>query len=312
MKAFKIIAVVVLVLIIGLVGIIFFTVSQFDNLVKQGIQRGGTYALGVQTTVDSVNVGLFEGTFAMSGLRIANPEGYTAKDRFLSVGEGDVSLDTGSIRQEVIRLPTLNLTDVQLNLLKEKGKSNYDVIMDNLGRFESKDDKTPPGQEGGGQKYVIDRVVVRNVDVYAAMLPVGGDLTAAQVNIDEIVLTDVGEPSGVKSAEVINIVIKGLLSAVLNKAGSLPGDIVGELESGLKDLQSLGELGVGVAAEGANIIGSVGGEAGKAVQDAAEEGGKAIEDVGKGIEDVGKGIGDLLGGNKDKEDDDNGNGNGGN
>lgn len=296
MKAIKIIAVLVLVVIVGIVGLTIFAASQFDNLVKAGIERGGTYVLGVETTVDTVDVGITDGTLAMRGLRIANPEGYTQRDRFMSLGEGDAQLDTGSVGQDVIVIPTLNMTDLQLNLLKEEGKASYEVIMDNLKRFES-GEKQPPEGAGEGPKFIINRVVVRNVDVYAALLPVGGDLTAAQVELDEIILTDVGKPSGVKSGEVVNIIMKALLSAVGNKAGQLPGDIGNELIAGLGDLRSLGEMGIGVAADGAEIIGSVGEEAGKAIQDASEAGQKAVDEAKKSVDDAVKG---LFGGDEEE------------
>ncbi|MEQ9616895.1 MAG: hypothetical protein RLN60_02550 [Phycisphaerales bacterium] len=85
MKALKIVAVLLVVFIIAIVGIVVLVVSQVDTLAKHGIERGGTYAMGVETTVDSVDIGIFSGTFEMNGFRVANPEGY-ARPSFLDLG----------------------------------------------------------------------------------------------------------------------------------------------------------------------------------------------------------------------------------
>ncbi|MEQ9616894.1 MAG: hypothetical protein RLN60_02545 [Phycisphaerales bacterium] len=131
--------------------------------------------------------------------------------------------------------------------------------------------------------------------MYAALAPIGGDLTAVDVDLDEVILTDVGKPSGVKTGELLNIIVKALLSAVANSGLDLPGDIASELTSQLAQLESLSDLGVGVVAEGEAIVG----EAAKALEGAAKQGEKALEDA---VEDLGKGIGNLLGGDKDDDD----------
>jgi len=296
----KIVKVVLLlaVLLVGLVvGLGFFIFSQVDNLAKAGIEKGGSYAMGVETTVDSVDVSLLSGEFAMTGLTVANPVGYS-RPNFLGLGHGDVKVDPGSVNQDIIRVPTLNLSDVELNLLKQDGKSNYQVILDNLKRFES-GGNTEPDPDAEGQGYIIERIEIKNIDVYAALAPIGGDLTAVPIKLDEIILTDVGNPSGVKMGELMNIIVKALLSAVINKAGDLPGDIVGELTNGLAGLESLGDLGIGVVADGAAVIGELGDEAAAALEGATEVGEKAVEEAGKAVDDITKGIGNLFGGDDD-------------
>jgi len=282
MKILKVILVLVGLFIAGIVGLGFFMFSQADNVVKGVIERAGTYALGVETTVDSVHLGFTDGTFGMSGFNIANPEGFDRAD-FLTLGETGVDLDMKSLSGDVITVPSISMVDLDLNLLKNGSGSNYGVILENLKKFESSDQSTPSGDEGGA-KFVINEIRITDVDIHAQLTAIGGDLTAVDVDLDEIILTNVGSPSGVNSGELINIVIKAVLSAVTNKAGDiLPADMLGDLESGLAQLESLGELGVGVATEGVAIIGDITDEAGKAIEDAAQEGQKVIDDAGKEI-----------------------------
>jgi hypothetical protein len=62
-----ILAVLVLLLVVAWLSL--------DYIAKAGIEAGGTYAMGVKTTVDSVNLGLISGQAKVNGLTIGNPEG---------------------------------------------------------------------------------------------------------------------------------------------------------------------------------------------------------------------------------------------
>lgn len=267
-------------------------VVLIDGIAKRGVERGGTYALDVPTTLDSASVGLLSGSFSMAGLEVKNPEGFSAP-HFLKLDDGSVNVSLGSLAKDVVELPTLTLSGIDMYLVKEGGKANYQVIMDNLKRFEGEEKKDPDG--GEGKKFVIRRVEIRDVDVHATVLPIGGAGNTMTVKIPEIVLTDVG--SGGKSvsvAQIMDIVIKAVFATALSLDGALPGDIAEGLKGGLEQLGSLGEMGVGVAAQ-------VGGQAVEVIGGVAGEAGKAIEGVGKGIEDAAKGITDLFGGGKKDE-----------
>ncbi len=296
MKIVKILLDLAVLAIAAIVGIGFLFVSQADKIAKEAIEQGGTYAMGVETTVDSVDIGWTTGSFAMSGFKIANPAGYDAKDRFFGLGSTGVTVDSKSFQSDLITVPTLNMNDVQINLLKKDGKANYDVILDNLKRFESGEKAEPAPSEGEGPGFIINEIRITNIDVYAAFFPIGGDLTAVPIQLDEVVLTDVGQPSGVKMEELMNIIVKALLSAVANKAGDLPGGMGEELLNGLANLESLGDLGIGVISGGTEIIEGVGAEATKALEDATKAGEDAIDDAKKAAEDLTKGLGNLLGG----------------
>lgn len=276
-----------LVLISAMLVIVF-----VDGLAKRGVERGGTYALAVPTTLDSASVGLMSGSFSMAGLEVKNPEGFTAP-HFLKLNDGSVNVSLGSLTKDVVELPTLTLSGIDMYLVKEGGKANYQVIMDNLKRFEGEASKEPAGEEG--KKFVIRRVEIKDVNVHATLLPIGGAANTVDVKIPEIILTDIG--SGGKSvsmAEVMNIVIKAVFATALQAGGALPGEIADGLKGGLAQLGSLGDLGVGVAAQ-------VGGQAVEVIGGVAGEAGKALEGVGKGVEDATKGITNLLGGGGKKD-----------
>jgi hypothetical protein len=268
-RGLRILAWIAGVLLLGVVLAFVF----IDAIAKAGIEKGATYALGVETSLGSADVGVFSGTFEMSGLLIDNPAGFEDSPHFLKLDNGKVDVSLGSLQQDVVQVPLFAIDGVDVQLISSGGKSNYGVILDNLSRFESKEEapkeEAPP--EEGGKKFVIREIVIRNVHVHADLLPIGGKLTRVHVPIDEIRLQDVGTGSdqGVSIADLSGILVKAILKAAVEKGGDLPKEIAGELNKGLKALKGLGEDAV----EGV-------GKAGKAV----------IDEAGKAI----KGIGDLF------------------
>ena len=83
MKLIIKLACVAVALVLGLViaGFIY-----IDTVAKAAIETGATFALGVDTTVEEVAIGIFSGTSEIAGLKVANPENYTtaySRDRTL-------------------------------------------------------------------------------------------------------------------------------------------------------------------------------------------------------------------------------------
>lgn len=290
-----IVLLIVLIVAVGVIGYV-----MVDKLAKTGIEQGGTYAMGVETRLDGVRVGL--GSLSMSGLSVANPEGFKA-DHFLKLGDGSVEVTLGSLMSDKVEVPSLKLSDIELVLEKDKGKANYDVILENLAKL-SGGDEGPAADEGEGKKFVVNEIVIKNVKVKAEVI--GG--VSVPVEIPEIVLTDVGTDSdkGVLLKDLTGIVVAAILKSVAElPANLLPGDIGEGLKGGLAAVGDLGEFGV-------KVIGDVTTEAGKVVGEAAEKVGEAAKGVGdaaknvgdeagKAVDKLGEGLGGLLGGTKKEE-----------
>ncbi len=290
---------VIVVLIVLLVAVIAISI---DTLAKRGVERGATYALQVPTTLDSADVKILSGGFAMSGLEVKNPEGFSAP-HFLQMNDASVNVSLATLAEDVVELPALTITGIDMYLVKEGGKANYQVIMDNLKRFESGESK-PADPANEGKKFVIRKIEIKDVMVHASVLPIGGESKTVDVEVPEIVMTNVGSAGqSVSMAEVYNIVIKAVFATALNLGNVLPGDIAEGLQGGLSQLGSLGDMGVGVAAEvGGQVVG-IAGNAAKALGDlpggVGEGAGKAVEDAAKGVEE---GIKGLFGGGDKKKD----------
>lgn len=241
-----------------------------DGLARGAVQVAATDALGVETTLQKMDLSLFGGTCEIAGLHVANPDGFTTP-HFLTLSHGAVAVNVRSVLGDKVEIPTLVLDGVDVNLEKGKEGANYDVILANM----KKGEEAP---EEGGKKFVIREVVVKNVRAHAKLLNLGIVKPTIPVEIDEIRLQNVGEggEAGVGLGLVIEGVLKGVLRGIARAGkGVLPDDMVDGLGKGLGAL-------AGVGKEGVEIVG---------------KGGKAV------VEGVTGAIGGILGGKKKEEED---------
>ncbi|MHC4080595.1 MAG: hypothetical protein ACYSU2_04670 [Planctomycetota bacterium] len=275
----KLAVVLIAVLVIALGAVILY----LDAIAKTAVERGASYALGVQTTLASADVAVLMGHFKMTGLIVANPQGFQSDD-FLQLGEGYVDVSLGSLRQETVQLPTLTLTTINMTLEKKDGNSNYKVILENLKRLESGEGQD---KKMAGKKFNIQEVVISDINVEIDLFGAGGDLNRARVPIDEIRLTNVGT-AGADMSEVTNVIIKAIMAAVMANAADLPAELVNDLGGQLKGLESLADMGIQQSFDFGDQMGKA---AGKAVDD-------ATKGLGKEADKAVKGLGDLLGGDK--------------
>jgi len=287
-----------LVLLVLVVVVVFVSI---DKIAKGGIEKGTNYALAVPTTLDSADVGVFDGTFKMQGLKIDNPEGYESSPYFFNLGSGSVEVSLGSLRSDVVTLPAFKLSDIDVHIDRKGTTSNVQQILDNLKRFESGDKPEPETEKGPGKKFIVNETAITNVQVHAHLLPLGGDLSTTKLVIPEIILKDVGSAGDpVSLAELTNIVTQAILASAAEFGGGIiPDEILGDLQANLGELNALAENGVEMLTT----------EVEKVVEDAQDQlQEKADELQDKAKDAINDGLNDLLGGNKNKKEDE---GNGG-
>jgi hypothetical protein len=226
------IGLVLLLLLLGL-GAFFFV----DSLAKQAIERGGRYALGVETRLDSASVGLVSGEFALAGLAVANPPGFAQPD-FFTLRSTQLDLPLSTLMEDRITIPLLELKGIGLDLERNASGTNYGVILDHLKRFESGE---APAEEGGsdggkGKTFVLQKLVIRDVRAAVNLLPAGGDLTKLSLSIPEIVIENAG--TDMTLAQICALVVKTVIQAAIQAGGGvLPEELLADLRGRLDNLE---------------------------------------------------------------------------
>jgi hypothetical protein len=303
---FALIGLVVLLLIGGLV-IVF---VSLNSLAKRGVESGGTYALGVPTTVKGIDIGVFAGTLGIDALKVGNASGFPS-DHFLTLGDAKVSVKLSTLASDTVYVPELSLSNIDVALEKKDGKSNYQVILDNLQKLSGPPGtKQPQPKEGGTKKFIIHDLTIRNVNVHADLIGAPGGLgalgaaTKVNVPIPEIKLTDVGQTgsgvggTGVTLGELSGLVVQAVLSAAVAKGG-LPADFVGDLNGQLGKLTDLaGGAGKQVAAQAQAAVQQAQKQAEQIGQDLQKKAEAELKKQSEGVADKLKGI--IPGGDKKK------------
>lgn len=240
-------------------------VLGLDAAVRAAVEKGGSHALGVPTRLESASLSPFDGELTLEGLEIANPPGFEERP-FLALERAHTVVDLGSLREDVVRVETIELGNVRVLLQRRDGRSNYAVILDHIGG-EGGPSESDSGDEG--PRVHVDRLVIRDVHAEFDLLPIGGELTRASVTIPELVLEDLGNSEeGASVAEITARVVEALLMASLEAGGRvLSPELLVDLKDGLAGLGVKAiDVGEVVVDEVSDALKKVGGEAGKALE----------------------------------------------
>jgi hypothetical protein len=261
-----IVGLVLLFLLAGLGAVLF-----IDSLAKKAVERGGTHALGVETRLADASIGLRSGRFALSGLTVANPPGFE-RPEFLTLGATELELPLGTLLEDRITIPSLLLEGITLDLERNAQGTNYGVILDNLKRFEG-EAPAPDESPEEGKKFVLQRLVIRDVRAFVNLLPAGGELTKLELSIPEVVVEDLGNEMTL--GQICALVVKTLIQAAIQQGG-LPDQLLADLRGRLGELEETarvkveGEIGKLEEELGAEAK-KLGPEAEKAVENAADK-----------------------------------------
>lgn len=297
---------IIVALIAVLVIVIVLAVVFIDRIAKAGTEAGATYALGTKTTLNSADIGIVSGRSELQTLQVNNPDGFDTP-HFLKLNKAAMAVSLGSLTGDTVEVPEFTLDGIDVNIEKKAGSSNYQVILDNLKKFESKEQKPAekPAEEEGGKKFVIREILIKNVTAHVKLAP----MPEATVKVPEIRLKNVGTGSdkGVMIAELTNALLKAIMMAIVEQGGGLiPADILGELNTSLAALAPLKDIGASLAVNidgalkdlgggAAKVVQQATGEAAKTVQAATQEASKAVEDAAKkATEDAKNALGGLL------------------
>jgi hypothetical protein len=258
-----------------------------DVIVGKAIETSCTKALGVETSVGWVRVGLVTGHFSIGQLDIANPPGFET-DHFISFDKIHFEIPPKSLREDTIVVPLLELDGVDVAIETAGGKKNYEVILDNLRRFSKSGSADPDAEkpaaedEAGGKGFKIHEGVIRDIVATIDLGKVSGGADRMVVEVPEIRLHP-NKSTGsaeVSAAEVTQVIVTAVLTAIAKKA---PMELAKGLFKGLGGIKTatlefpglLSETGSGASGD--------------------------AKKIGEGVGNAIKSIGGLFGGGDDEE-----------
>ena len=271
-KLLKIIGLIVVVLILVIIIVFHFAGS---SIIAGAVQKAATKTLGVPVTVKGIDLSPFSGKVGVRGLVIKNPPGY-ANDTLLELGEADVQLtDFKSLFSNTIKIKLIKLDGTKLTLEQKGLTSNLKEILDKLPKEEKKEPQ--PKTQGPGKNLVISKLDITGTNVKVKLLPIPGKSDTVSMNLDPIVMENLGTDSKLDMGTLFAKVLGALAVGVAKQGvGVLPKDMVSGIDSAVGELGSLGK-------------GTV------------QEGQKALETTTGAGKGAVEGLKGLLGGKKDKK-----------
>lgn len=267
-------------LIFGVVIAVVIVILSLDGIVKAGIEKGGSIAMGVGTEVESVSMGIFGGDFAIDKLKINNPKGFEGR-KFLQLGHLGCQISMRTLMGDKVEVDEISLKGVEVSLMKRDGQFNYKVIMDHLAELGGGEVKEAEVKEadGGGKLFVIKKTVIEDI-VFHIDLDLLGGVGATTFKLPKLELPAIGSDSSPADfGVVLGAVVKGLIQGAVDNGGELPAELLKDLKGTLADFDK--------------VAGQV---KDKAVEKVEELKGKATETLDKGIKDIGKKGGEAVDG----------------
>ena len=228
--------------------------ASLDSIVKKAVESVGSSATGAEVTLNDVSISLTSGQASMNGLTVGNPPGFVT-DSAIRLGGIKVVLDTSTVTSDTIVIKEVVIDGPQVTYeVGADAGSNIGAIQANVDKFAGGDASKPaaakPEDAGGGKKFIIERLTIREGRVEVAATFLGNNKLGA--DLPAITLKDIGKSSGgATSGEVAAEILDAITGKVIAAVGKL-------------DLDKL-------AKDAGNIL---------------DEAGKLLEGAGKGIDDL--------------------------
>jgi len=226
----KIILGLFLIILIAVAVGVYYVLNNLDSLVEQAIETHGSKATQTAVLVDRVKIDLADGAAGLSGLTIANPEGYEMPNAF-SLGEIRTGIDLKSLQQEPYIIDEITVLAPQVFVeIDEDNKTNLNELKKNLTAGTSSAKKeTEPTSEGSGAdpRLIIRRLTFADGTIEARAAALQGK--EYKVKLPKLDMTSLGGTKGATGAELANeiltrltdraieVVKKDIIDAELNK-----------------------------------------------------------------------------------------------
>lgn len=212
MKKMVLGAVLVLVVTFGFG--VYYVLSSLDGMVKTALETYGSEATQTAVRVGSVQIVLKDGSGAIRGLTVGNPQGFAAPQAF-SLGEIATQIDLKSLSEEVtvIEQITVRVPEIFFEL-HESGKSNLGELKRRLSSSVAGTSPSSSASKSSGteSKFIIRQLLFTDGNIQARVVPLDKDYT---LQLPKIVMNNLGGTNGATPAQIADQVLKTLTDRAL-------------------------------------------------------------------------------------------------
>jgi len=219
----------ILVSLVVLVVLVFLAFYLGRNMiVERSVEEGGEYALGVETSLASAEVGLTHGRCELNRYKIDNPEGFE-QEKFLTIDKFVFDIEAGSIFDEAVVIDSFIIDGLVLNLEQIDANGNYSQILNHIKEL----DMGESSDSDSESKIIIKKVSLSEITVNTAITLLGKKQHEGSFAIDSFELTNVGGDDGMTVSQLSGFLVKTLINKSLS-SGKFPASLSGKIDE-LKD-----------------------------------------------------------------------------
>jgi hypothetical protein len=224
MKASKTIGGLALGLIVLAILVGYFFVSNLDGLIKSAVERLGSDVTQTQVSLDGVKIDLSSGKGQLSGLTIANPDGYDS-DYVLKLDDIVLAIAPASLNGPVIVISEITIDGAKLIAEQKGATTNLSDLLANVESASKSGESTPASAEGEETRLMVEKFVfINTTGTFITEQSEEKSIEIPDVRRSNIGDKTVGLTPEQLTEEIMNSVVASVEKAVGQYLGGLAAD----------------------------------------------------------------------------------------
>lgn len=194
-----------------------------DMMIRKGIETAGSRSLRVETELNRAHLSIIKSRLTLSGLRIANREGFKTESLF-SVEHASIAVRPTALLEDEITIEDIMLKEPIVTIEQSAEGSNLSELLEKLDALAAKETRS------GEEKAKTYRI--KKLRIIGAKARFSSYLTAkvpVTIPLPDIEMNDISsnDGSGLVLAHVVKEVLVRVLGvAVTEGSGTIPLDMV--------------------------------------------------------------------------------------
>ena len=217
MKKFFLFLLVVVILAVG--GALFFVAGNLDDTIHDAIETTGSEMMGEPVEVEAVTLSLTDGSGEITGLTIANPEGYTDPYAF-RIQKIRLQIDVASTASSPKRIKEFTLVQPEMYIeVTAEDEVNFEVLATNLENNipEASPQEAPAEEESPEETLLaIDLLRIEGAKLTLRHPELEGGVK--EVVLPDSVVRNVGGETGLTGSELSLMIVEKVTEESLEQA----------------------------------------------------------------------------------------------
>ena len=212
------------VLVVLIAAGVWYLASNIDGIAKGIIENVGTETLGTDVRLSAVKIKLgAESGAALSGLTVANPDGWSAPNAF-ELGTIGASIAPASLSKDVIEIPRVLVEDARMTFEQKGTSTNLQDLLNGMDTGEPSEEPAEEPAEGSDVLIAIGELRLAGIGVTAITDQLEEPL---EFTLDDVVVRNIGTPAnGATPAQAAEQIVGPVTNAVLGQAKDQVAKIV--------------------------------------------------------------------------------------